>query len=283
MYSLTIKNRHGNYIVLTQQNDISIEFVDGLNPPQSAINLSENALFDGARFNSKKVQVRYIDIGFVFRYMVEYARINLYKYIKVGEMIELEYANTSRHVKIDCYVTSFEIDYFTNPQKGTISLVCPKPYFKDVNEIIFNINSIANGFVFPFAIEENGIPFGYYETVKEFNVFNDGDVQTGMKITMLCNGSVKNPRIFNRATRQMIGVNYEFVRGDEIIFSTYNGNKTITLIRDAKEINIFNSQMDNITWLQLDTGDNVFVYEADEGTDVYLDVYVEYATMYEGV
>ena len=178
---------------------------------------------------------------------------------------------------------SFEIDYFVNPQSGTISLVCPQPYFKDVNEIIFNINSIANGFVFPFAIEESGVPFGHYETVKEFNVFNGGDVQTGMKITMICNGSVKNPRIFNRVTRQMLGVKYEFVRGDELIFTTHNGNKTITLLRDATKINLFNSQMNGITWLQLDTGDNVFVYEADEGTDVYLDVYVEYATMYEGV
>ena len=54
-------------------------------------------------------------------------------------------------------------------------------------------------------------------------MFNGGDVQTGMKITMICNGSVKNPRIFNRVTRQMLGVKYEFVRGDELIFTTHNG------------------------------------------------------------
>lgn len=283
MYSLTIKNKYGDSVMLTQRNDISIEFVDGLNPPESTINLSENALFDGARFNSKKVQVRYIDIGFVFRYFVEKTRIDLYRYIKTGEWIELNYANGTRNVKIDAYVQSFNINYFANPQNATINLVCPQPYFQDANEIIFSINSIVNNFIFPFSIEEQGIPFGYYETVKEFNVFNAGDVKTGMKITMLCNGTVENPRIFNRLTREMIGVNYEFIQGDELIFSTHNGKKTITLIRNATEINLFNYQMDNLTWLQLEADDNVFVYEADNGTDVYLDVYVEYTNLYEGV
>lgn len=283
MYSLTIKNKYGDSVVLTQRNDISIEFVDGLNPPESTINLSENALFDGARFNSKKVQVRYIDIGFVFRCFVEKTRIDLYGYIKTGEWIELNYANGTRNVKIDAYVQSFNINYFANPQNATINLVCPQPYFQDANEIIFSINSIVNNFIFPFSIEEQGIPFGYYETVKEFNVFNAGDVKTGMKITMLCNGTVENPRIFNRLTREMIGVNYEFIQGDELIFSTHNGKKTITLIRNATEINLFNYQMDNLTWLQLEPNDNVFVYEADNGTDVYLDVYVEYTNLYEGV
>ena len=54
------------------------------------------------------------------------------------------------------------------------------------------------------------------------------------------------------------------------------------LMRDAQEINIFNSIMPGSKWLQLDIGDNVFIFEAAAGQS-FIELFIIHRDEYEGV
>lgn len=283
MFKLTLRNRLGNEICLTNTLNYSITGVEGLNPPSATINTSELALFDGATYNSSKVNMRSINISFSINVEAERNRIALYKVIKPKQQITLLYENGERNVFIDGYVESFEIDYFAMQQTATVSILCPEPFFKDAEEVINEISLIIANFHFPFSITaEDPIPFSYYEQILEINVTNDGDVASGMTIEIRFTGAVKNPTIYNRETREEFGLNYTFQSGDFLTIETSKGEKAVTLTRGTEDINLFNYLTKESTWLQLETGDNVFTYEADSGED-FMEVRFVYRPFYEGV
>lgn len=283
MFKLTLRNRLGNEICLTNTLNYSITGVEGLNPPSATINTSELALFDGTTYNSSKVNMRSINISFSINVEAERNRIALYKVIKPKQQITLLYENGERNVFIDGYVESFEIDYFAIQQTATVSILCPEPFFKDAEEVINEISLIIANFHFPFSITAEGpIPFSYYEQILEINVTNDGDVASGMTIEIRFTGAVKNPTIYNRETREEFGLNYTFQSGDFLTIETSRGEKAVTLTRGTEDINLFNYLTKESTWLQLETGDNVFTYEADSGED-FMEVRFIYRPFYEGV
>ena len=78
-------------------------------------------------------------------------------------------------------------------------------------------------------------------------------------------------------------VNINMQMGDLITITTEQGNKTVTLLRDGVRTNIFNLLSKNSTWLQLDIGGGVYVYEVGTGTTIDLDVTIKHYDLYEGV
>lgn len=282
MFEVSVENKKGNKLAFAQNEKYSITSITGLGPPDAAINTTNVGSFDGERFNSSKLGMRNIVMTIAILGNIETNRIALYSVFKSKEWIKFNYKNGLRDVYIEGYVESAPIDLFSQNQEVQVSILCPDPYFKNAEEIIEDMNLIINMFYFPFAIEDTGTTFSKYDEVLEKIIVNNGDVAKGMTIHLQATGEVVNPKIFNRDTREFFGLNITMQEGDEITISTVKGAKTVYLLRNGVETNIFNSIMKNISWLQLEPGDNVFTYEAETGAE-YLSILFRHIDNYEGV
>lgn len=284
MFSLILENEYGNSIELSNNHNYSILEITGLHPPDATISTSDLALYDGAKFTMSKVNMRSIDIQLAINQMAEQNRIALYNVIKTKHYIKLKYKNGVRDVFIDGYVERMPVDYYANPQEVTISILCTEPYFNDAQEIISEISTVINNFIFPFAIEAtNKAPISYLDDVLELDVINKGEIETGVIIEIRATGSVVNPAIFNRQTTKYFKLNFTMQTGDLITIDTNSGKKSVTLLRGGIETNIFNSIAKGVTWLQLSPGDNVFTYESDSDTSQNMVIRFVHRYQYEGV
>jgi hypothetical protein len=74
----------------------------------------------------------------------------------------------------------------------------------------------------------------------------------------------------------------DILEGDDIWISTVKGNKYAILIRGSTTYNILNCLGIAPPWFQLEKGDNVYAYTADEGlTNLQFEIFNDIA--YEGI
>ena len=108
-----------------------------------------------------------------------------------------------------------------------------------------------------------------------------------MTIEMTAKSTVVNPVIYNRDTREYIGLGnanktFTMIKGDKVVITTYPNNKKVTLIRDAVEKNIFNYLTQGSTFLEVGVGDNIFTFSTDEGNE-NLDIVFKHYSQYKGI
>lgn len=286
MFTLILENSRGRQLRLTQnETKFQIDSVTGLNPPTASISLSEN-IGDGDEFVHERTGSRNIVINMVIKGLVEQNRLELYQIVQNGKYIKLYISTSSKNVWIEGRVETTEIDPFQQATTCQISVICPDPWFKDVEETINSINTVQPKFHFPFHIVDP-IPFSIYETIQILNLINQGNVSSGMTIEITARGTVVNPIIYNRETSEFIGLGstskpYTMQSGDKVVITTHTNNKRVKLIRNAVETNIFNYLTPNSTFLTVASGDNVFTYFADDG-DEYIDITFKHYSNYEGI
>ena len=286
MYTLIVENEKGEQLELTHnEHKFVIGSIDGLTPPSAELSFVDN-LGDGAEFKHERTGKRNIVINMNITGNVEDNRIELYKYIRNGKYIKLYFKNGRRNVWIEGRVEKLEIDQFSMKTSCQISILCPSPWWSDIQEIINSINTVKGNFYFPFYTVEP-IPFSTYETIQILNLVNSGDIASGMTIEVFARGSITNIKIFNRETAEYIGLGCEerpftLQAGDRVVITTYVNNKKVKLIRNAEEINVFNDLTPDSTFLQVGAGDNVFTYTADSGNE-YIDIIFKHYSQYEGV
>lgn len=264
MYQCWIENEYGEQLELTNNQNYTIYQIDGLNPPAATINTSPVANFDGEIYNSSKANKRNIVIYLTIEGDCEVNRINLYKYARSKRAIRFYYKNNTRNVYIDGYVESIQIAFFEMKQNVQISIVCPAPWFKSINTLDENFSSITPLFVFPFAYEETGAPFSTLEYNAERSIINEGDIENGIIIQIKANGTVLNPAVYNLTTGEFFKLAIEMNEGDEVTINTNKSFKKVTLTSNGITSNIINDRDINSKWFQLVTGDNIFMYDADE-------------------
>ncbi|EGX69323.1 hypothetical protein HMPREF9022_04760 [Erysipelotrichaceae bacterium 2_2_44A] len=280
---VAVENKKGERLELTKDPDYIIGQIDGLGPPTAQINTSKMVGYDGETFISSTAGSKPLDIYIYFQGDVEDSRIRLYKYIHSKEYLKVYYQNSHRDVYIEGYVQDIKIDHFADMQMAQVSLLCPDPYFKNIVEQIDGGSQIIDEFTFEFTCDEGeSFEFGTMMEITEIVALNRGEITNGITFRMRMNGIVTDPKIFNRATGESFGISYTFQAGDVVTISTRVGNKSVKLMRDAQEINIFNSIMPGSKWLQLDIGDNVFIFEAAAGQS-FIELFIIHRDEYEGV
>ena len=289
MFEAKIENRKGNILTLTQnESDFQITSIIGLNPPSAQINTTNIAGFDGAKFNSSKLNTRQIVITLKLNgwgSIVEYNRQMLYKYFPTKEWVKFYFKSDYRNVSIEAYVENFEDDLFEQHQTIQVSLLCPQPYFKDIDEIIDDISKIVSVFEFPFSINENEpIPISEIELDKITNIYNNSESETGLIIEIEVLDTINKIAIGNTLTGESMILNYNFIADDKIIIDTNKGQKSITLIRNNIKYNLFTAIQKGSKFFQLAMGDNLFTYLADNGTsDTLIHVLFKHYNTYRGV
>lgn len=282
MYELKVKNAYGEVINLSTSPDYTVYKVTGLQPPAVVVNSSSNATYDGVSINSVRVDQRNIVIYVAIEGAVETNRINLYKYFPLKQTVTVFFKNDTRDVCIEGVVELIECDLFTNKQVAQISLICPQPYFRAVEELVSYFSDITSLFTFPFSIPESGMEISTITNNVRKSIVNSGDVASGIIIELNAIGAVVNPVIYDVFKRTHIKLMFTMQANDRIIINTNVGKKSITLVRSGVSSNIMGYMYPDSNWLTLAAGDNVFTYDADSGTS-NLQITFTTSVLYGGV
>lgn len=284
MFTLKIENANGEIFQLSQDTrNYAIVGVQGLTPPPTAVNTSTGGIIDGTFFNSARVDQRNIVITIVLNGDIEGNRQRLYKIFNIKKPCTIYFSNKNRNVQIKGYVETIEGDLFVQRERMQISIICPRPYFEDLETIYTELAQIVRMFEFPFAIEYNApIPFSEYQNYPLCTINNGGDVDSGFIMRVAFNDAASGFKIFNSTTQKFIGFDYDFITEDELTINTLSGQMSVTLSRQGETINLLNYISSGSTWLKLVLGDNDFTFTAATGAD---GIHIVFATanLYGGV
>lgn len=265
MYECKVKNHNGEVLNLSTSSKYTLYKITGLQPPASIVNMANNATSDGVTVNSVRVDKRNIVLYIALKGDIEQSRINLYKYFPLKKTVTIYFKNGSRDVCIDGQVEFLECDLFAVRQVAQISLICPQPYFKAINDIVSYFSEISNLFSFPFSMPESGVELSAITTNIRKSIINSGDIASGLVIDLYAIGTVVNPVIYDVFKRTHIKLTLIMEANDHIIINTNHGNKSITLIRGGVSSNVIGYMYPDSSWLTLESGDNVFTYDAESG------------------
>lgn len=286
-------------LAFPEESGFVVQSISGLGPSKADINMTEISTNDGSLYNSARVNSRNIvmSLKLMFNPQIEDARHETYKYFPIKKRVGILIETDNRICETYGYVESNEPNIFSSNETTQISIVCPDPYFYSagpdgINTTIFY--GVLPLFEFPFSNEsltEKLIEFGEIKNETEQTVYYSGDAEIGVLITIHAIGNVADITIYNTGTREEMHINTEKIKqitgsgiiaGDEIIISTVNGDKSITLLRNGIYTNILNCLDKDSDWFHLSKGDNIFAYVVKEGM-VNVQFKIENRTAFEGV
>lgn len=281
MYTAKIQNKNGNILVLTQKEQVyQLQSIEGLNPPHGTVNTTVIVGMDGALYNSAKLETREIVITLKINGDAEQNRIALYSYFRTKEWCRFFYTNESRNVYIDGYVTNVECSLFEQEEIAQITILCPAPYFSDLTEIVDDISSTVSLFTFPFSInQDEPIPISELIENREANVINGSETEVGITIEVTFFSAAQSVEIRNATTGEDITVEYRFQNLDVLKIITVKGKKSLRLMRDGSEINLFPALKKGSVLFQLQVGSNILESACDG--DVNIKLY--HSNLYRGV
>ena len=280
MFTLKIENTKGEIFELTNdETNYAVVGVSGLTRPDTTVNTS-SGVTDGEYYNSSKVGMRNIVIDILLRGEIETNRQRLYKIFPLKTTCTVYFKNYNRDVKIKGYVEVLDGDLFVEQEQIQISIICPQPYFESLKTLYTELSKIMRLFEFPFCIAEP-IPFSEKRNLPLCSILNNGDTTCGVILTISITGEVSDLKIYNTATQQFFGLDYEFQENDQITINTQSGQKNISLIRDGETINLLSSMQAGSSWIQLATGINNFTFTAD-GAD-FVKIIFATVELYGGV
>lgn len=167
--------------------------------------------------------------------------------------------------------------------------LCPDPLFRENVENKVAAATTVGMFHFPLIINKTQqsppqIVFGLRQPSLIINVYNSGAVRTGMKMVFKATGTIKNPSFINVMTQEYFKINKTMVAGETVTINTTIGEKKVIGFLNGREQNYFKYRDLDSTWLQLEVGDNLFRYDADEnidGLEAYIYFYNRYLEVQE--
>lgn len=210
----------------------------------------------------------------------------LNNFVNPQETIQLFYSKYT----ID-FIPDESIKYSVNIEENNeifckfqIAGTCPNPLFSDDVETRLAFVTTEPHFHFPLIFSntspEEGVIFGKRMDSLIVNLMNSGSVPVGMRIVFKANGSVVNPSLINVNTQERFTIIKTLTADEEVEINTNIGEKRVRgKVRNSSYINYFMYKDVDSPWLQLEVGDNIFRYDAEEGID-NLDVFVYFQNRY---
>ena len=264
---LIYKAADGKTIDLFNDEYFDLINADGLTEINTSIAASTTPTMDGDRINNVQATARIIEMDFrIKNYVdVETAKRHILDVVKpkqTGTLIYTQGEGKNQIEKtIDGVVESVEMPRFKNGVTMTVSMYCSAAFWQDLEYIILQIarNLPFHHFEVYFPVGAP-IALGVIDKNMTQTYYNDGDADAGMLITIIATGNVTNPTIY-RSSGEFIGIVDSLVMNDKVIIDTTRGHKTIT----KNGVSIFSKIKPGSTFLQMQTGDNEFTIDADEG------------------
>jgi len=282
-YGLIIENEEDNHMILTNDDDFAIEYLDGFYSLGATLSTVKIGTRDGEKLSARSVNKRNIGIYLYIKKNVSENRLSLYKIFKAKQKVKISYYSKKRQVSIEGYVEDLTITPHQQLTQAQIIIVCPYPFLRNIEDIIVDLSQTKGNFYFPFYVTDNKKALGYNLETTAREIPNNGDYPTGMYITMKATSKTTNPFIFdsNNNFFQLGTATKPFVMesGDELRIDTEN--KKVTLLSNTVETNVFNYIAPNSKWLQLQVGNNTIDY--NNSAKVKMEVIITYNNKYEGV
>jgi hypothetical protein len=149
-----------------------------------------------------------------------------------------------------------------------IDMICNNSMFNKANSNIQVLVGSIPKFKFPLVIPKpDGMIFGIKNASSLVVAKNDGDIKTGAIFTIKAmSGILTNPKIFNPYTGEEMTINKTLAKGEMVVICTVVGEIKITGITNLGEENYFRYWMFDNDYIQLDCGQNVLGYSADNDT-----------------
>lgn len=245
---------------------------------------------DGDTYLGYRIESRDIDIVGYIKERDKQAAQNLRR--KLNRILNPQYEATLTYVfgdfrrVIGCKIDDAPI-FKRKPifEQFTVSLSCLNPFWREETETREDIATWIGGFEFPVpdGLElYDGWEIGYRQPSLIVNVYNSGDVKSGIRIEFRAIGAVTNPVLLNVDTREFIKLNISLVAGDVLTVSTGYGEKAVKLNRGGTITDAFRYLDVDSSYLQIAVGDNLFRYSADANAE-NLEVSIYHNNLYLGV
>lgn len=284
MIKLELENESKNVINIDDDVNYQLISATGFTSPSAEIFRSKSPNKKGSKYNGSTLNERYITLVIKILGDVEVNRNKLYAWIDSEQYVKINYQNKLKNVYCEGYIEESDIPMFDDNETIIVNLVCPDPYWKDLESIYTDISTLVSEFTFPFAIDKEGIPFSTILSDNQTNVFNAGN-ETGIMIQAIFSGNVTGLKIFNgNDISQYIKFknSLTFNEGDLLDINTDSSPKTITRIKaDGTKENILKYVDGMPYWFTLKKGNNVFGYECNDETLV--DLKIMFNNKYLGV
>lgn len=281
---LTLKFSNGkSELVINKHSAIKLLSISGLEASAYTVLTTENAQSDGGLCEGVRIEPRPINIT---AEIVDSEHIDIYRQMILrffnpkitGDLIVNRNSRT-RHIHYKVEAFNFNDTYH---QEFVVSLYCPAPLFMHMSNFGKNIAAITSQFTFNYLFGkwrgQTGYIMGYKTLKNEVLLNNDGDVETGITAEFVAKrGTVTNPKLLHK-NGEFVRVITEMQKGDKLIISTKQRQKSIRLNGQ----NVMHRIDKLSSFFQLPTGNNYISYNADENY-TNLDVYIYYTPVYLGV
>lgn len=170
-----------------------------------------------------------------------------------------------------------------------ITLLCPNPYLQSVEDFGKDIAETVPAFGFPFMSplpvsdgSVNGMVSGFIVGRRVFQrvveISNDGDVPSGMVVTIRCDGDIVNPMV--KIGDGVVALKTSLIKDDVVILNASSRPPTIML--NGKNAMHLLDRKSNILDMVIGVGDTTIEYSADSG-EQFMHVVVRYNKQYLGV
>lgn len=289
---LTYTNERGESVVFSPTSSYHVNFKDvsGLSDVRNAIYTTNSMGQDGDTYLGYRIESRDIDIVGHIRERDKTAAQSLRR--TLNRILNPQYEATLTYEfgdfkrVIGCKIDDAPI-FKRKPifEQFTIQLTCLNPFWREEAETREDIATWIGGFEFPvpqgLEITE-GWQIGYRQPSLIVNVYNSGDVKSGIRIEFRALGALSNPQLLNVDTQEFIKLNIDLEAGDVLTVSTGYGEKAVKLRRGGVEIDAFRYLDVDSSYLQLAVGDNLFRYSAEANAE-NLEVSIYHNNLYLGV
>ena len=280
------ENEKGQQIEFSVCSPFFLQNIDGISGLKNTVYQNKGMGQDGSTYTGSTLESRNIVIQGAILANKELNRAKLLSVINPKLKSKLIYDDGNIKKYVECVVEIAPTITKDHSPKYQISLLCPNPYWADYVKHKANVAFWKSDFHFPLVIPiGKGITMGHREPNLIVNIANNGQAKTGMVIEFYARGTLKNPSLFNVNTRDFIKINKSMVAGEKIVINTNYGKKKITQNINGVKADILN-YLDIVgggdTFLQLDIGDNLFRYDADENLN-NLEVSIYFSPQYLGV
>ena len=179
----------------------------------------------------------------------------------------------------------FSFTKVTAVENYNVQLEAADPYWRDVTETLIPIANYRGGLHFPLRIpKEKGVTFAVKSPSLIADAYNFSAVKIGMKFVFIARGTVTNPQLFNINTREFFKLNCVMEPGEKITVQT-GYDKTVTRNKQGIEsdyIGKIDIAGGGNTFLELNPGDNLLRYGADNGENM-LEMRIYYQNKHLGV
>lgn len=282
MQKITYTNSRGDSIVLSHRAPFLLSKIDGLGDVEANVQMQKSPFQDGSTHVDTLLEPRYLSLQVSIvgkgREDVSAKREQLARVFnpKLSGTIVYENGRVSREIKaVPEHVPKYPSDdRGLTYQISLVNLVCPNPYWQDIDPTTTKMEDFVSNFHFPFSFP---VVFSIRGDKRAFE--NVGDAPAPVRITF--RGNSVNPRITNLTTGEFVQVNRTIPEGFSLVITTGFNDKAVRISGPDGTSTSAMGYIDlNSSFFCLQVGENNLSFTTDGGKP---EVYIEYRNLYLSV